>query len=235
MSDLRPPDVGVGVRDERLRALDGLELPLILLVGGGTGTGKSTVTTEVAYRLGITRVTSTDIVRQTMRAFFSREFMPSIHYSSFEASQALRHPDESVDPVLTGFMEQTRNVLVGVKAVVQRALTEKHSLALEGIHVVPGLLPRAYERAIVVQCLLAIGDEEAHTAHFWVRDSASDGLRPVQKYVEALPDIRRIQSYLVERAARAEIPVIDNSSVDETIDAVIDLIVAAVERAKATA
>ena len=45
--------------------------------------------TEVAHRLGITRVTSTDFVRQTMRAFFSPEFMPSIHYSSFEAGRAL--------------------------------------------------------------------------------------------------------------------------------------------------
>src|SRR6266542_5343312 len=53
-----------------------LELPIIVLVGGGTGTGKSTLATEVAYRLGISRVTSTDFVRQTMRAFFSKEFMP---------------------------------------------------------------------------------------------------------------------------------------------------------------
>ena len=43
-----------------------------LLVGGATGTGKSTVATEAAHRLGITRVTSTDFIRQTMRAFFSR-------------------------------------------------------------------------------------------------------------------------------------------------------------------
>ena len=56
----------------RFRDLQELDLPVILLVGGGTGTGKSTVATEVAYRLGITRVTSTDFVRQTMRAFFAR-------------------------------------------------------------------------------------------------------------------------------------------------------------------
>ena len=71
-----------GGRDARCGAcgatsdLHELDLPIILLVGGATGTGKSTVATEVAYRLGITRVTSTDFVRQTMRAFFSREFMP---------------------------------------------------------------------------------------------------------------------------------------------------------------
>ena len=68
-------------RLRRYRDLYELDLPLILLVGGATGTGKSTVATDVAYRLGITRVTSTDFVRQTMRAFFSREFMPAIHHS----------------------------------------------------------------------------------------------------------------------------------------------------------
>ena len=67
----------------RLRALRELDLPLVLMVGGATGTGKSSVATEVAHRLGITRVTSTDIVRQTMRAFFSHKFVTSIHYSSF--------------------------------------------------------------------------------------------------------------------------------------------------------
>ena len=69
----------------RYQELRELDLPIIILVGGATGTGKSTVATEIAYRLGITRVTSTDFIRQTMRAFFSHEFMPSIHYSSFEA------------------------------------------------------------------------------------------------------------------------------------------------------
>ena len=85
----RPPRVR---QLRRFRDLQELDLPVILLVGGGTGTGKSTVATEVAYRLGITRVTSTDFVRQTMRAFFAKEFMPSIHYSSFEAGLGLRRP-----------------------------------------------------------------------------------------------------------------------------------------------
>ena len=48
-------------------------LPVIVLIGGTTGTGKSTVASEVAYRLGITRVTSTDFIRETMRAFLSYE------------------------------------------------------------------------------------------------------------------------------------------------------------------
>jgi 2-phosphoglycerate kinase len=59
-------------RLRQLDALQRLEEPLLLLVGGATGTGKSTIATEAAHRLGITRVTSTDFIRQTMRAFFSQ-------------------------------------------------------------------------------------------------------------------------------------------------------------------
>ena len=76
-------------RLRRLADLQALDVPIIVLIGGSTGTGKSTVAAEVAHRLGITRVASTDFIRQTMRAFFSREFMPTIHYSSFEAGEAL--------------------------------------------------------------------------------------------------------------------------------------------------
>ena len=66
------------------------------MIGGGTGSGKSSVATEVAHRLGITRVTSTDVIRHTMRAFFSEQFMPTIHYSSFEAGRAHRENEDEI-------------------------------------------------------------------------------------------------------------------------------------------
>jgi 2-phosphoglycerate kinase len=218
----------------RYRVLQELDLPLILLIGGATGTGKSTVTTEVAHRLGITRVASTDFVRQTMRAFFSVDFMPSIHYSSFEAAAAVATPDEANDPTLVGFNDQTRNVLVGVRAVIGRALTERYSMALEGVHVVPGLVPAAVEGAVVVQALLAIEDEDEHARHFWVRDTGSEGLRPVAKYLDSLGDIRRIQAYLIERAEKVGVPVIENTRVERTAEAVIRLVLEQVERAVGT-
>lgn len=215
-------------RLRRVRELQELDEPVILLIGGATGTGKSTVATEAAYRLGITRVTSTDFVRQTMRAFFSHEFMPSIHYSSFEAGNALRSPEEADDPMLAGFLEQTRNVLVGVGASIERALQEGWSMVLEGVHIVPGMLPPVVNQALVVPCVLAITEEETHASHFWIRDATSEGLRPVQRYLDRLPDIRRMQDYIVGRARRTDVPVIENADVEEAIGAVIELVLAAV-------
>ena len=219
----------------RFRDLQELDLPVILLVGGGTGTGKSTVATEVAYRLGITRVTSTDFVRQTMRAFFAKEFMPSIHYSSFEAGLGLSkaEEEESGDAALLGFLDQTRNVLTGVEAALQRALDEGWSMVLEGVHLVPGMITTELQGALVVQCVLAIRDEEIHRTHFWIRDAASDGLRPVDRYIGGLPEIRMIQEYVLERAARADVPVIENESQNEAVAAVMNLVLEQAERAAA--
>jgi 2-phosphoglycerate kinase len=208
-------------RHDSLRDLD---LPIIVLVGGATGTGKSTVATEVAYRLGITRVTSTDFVRQTMRAFLSQEFMPSIHYSSFEV------PGESgLGGVVEGFVEQTRNVLIGVRALIERALQEGWSLVLEGVHLVPGMLPPV-ERAMVVHCVLAIEDEQLHESHFWVRDASSDGLRPVQKYLDALGDIRLVQDFILDQARMAAVPVVENGSIELSIGTVMELVLSSAER-----
>src|SRR5215211_1671674 len=220
-------------RLRRYQDLYDLDLPIILLVGGGTGTGKSSVATDVAYRLGITRVTSTDFVRQTMRAFFSREFMPAIHYSSFEAGLGLSkaEEEESGDAALLGFIDQTRNVLTGVEAALQRALDEGWSMVLEGVHLVPGMITTELREALVVQCVLAIRDEEIHRTHFWIRDATSDGVRPVDRYIAGLPEIRMIQDYIVERARRCDVPIVQNESALDAVGSVMELVLERAERA----
>jgi 2-phosphoglycerate kinase len=219
----------------RLRSLDALqqvEDPLVLLVGGTTGTGKSTIATEVAHRLGITRVTSTDFIRQTMRAFFAEEFMPSVHFSSFDARLALTkaEEEESGDAALLGFLDQTRNVLVGVHAALERAATERWSMVLEGVHLVPGMVGADVPGAFVVPCVVAIEDENLHRSHFWVREYSTEGLRPLERYLDSLPQIRQIQEYLVERARRHDVPVIVNESLDRAIGEVMDLVLRRADR-----
>jgi 2-phosphoglycerate kinase len=219
---------------QRLAELQSLDVPIIVLIGGSTGTGKSTVAAEVAHRLGITRVASTDFIRQTMRAFFSREFMPTIHYSSFEAGEAV---DEDVtgDPTVVGFVDQCRHVCVGVEAAIHRSLTEGWSMVMEGVHLVPGLLPPEVEGALIVQVVVEIADADVHRMHFHVRDASTGGIRAMDKYLAKLEDIRRIQTYVVARARREGVPVVENANVDRTIDQVIELVMRAAERARQAA
>jgi 2-phosphoglycerate kinase len=131
--------------------------------------------------------------------------------------------------VIAGFLEQTRNVLVGVRASIERALEEGWSMVLEGVHLVPGMLPRI-DGALVVQCVLAIDDEEEHSTHFMVRDVGLEGLIPHAKYLDRLDDIRRVQDHIVERARRHGVPVITNTDMRSATDAVLDLVLASAEQ-----
>jgi 2-phosphoglycerate kinase len=169
-----------------------------------------------------------------MRAFFSPEFMPTIHFSSFEAGQAL---DEEVtgDPTVVGFVDQCRHVCVGVEAALRRALTEGWSMVLEGVHLVPGMLPTELEGALLVHIVIEIGDEDVHRMHFHVRDVATGGIRAMDKYLDHIDDIRRVQTYISSRARRGNVPVVENANVERTIDQVIELVMQSAERAQQAA
>jgi 2-phosphoglycerate kinase len=204
-------------RMRRLAALRELDVPIVLLVGGATGTGKSTVATEAAHRLGITRVTSTDFIRQTIRAYFPPSEMPSVHVSSFEAGGAGR-------PMEAGFLDQTRRVLVGVQASIDRALNEGWSMAIEGVHLVPGLVPAEIEDALLVHAVLRVDSVDEHARHFVIRDTATGGERPLEKYLDGLNEIRALQDVIVERAALHDVPVIESSSIGHATTALLDLV-----------
>jgi 2-phosphoglycerate kinase len=111
-----------------------------------------------------------------------------------------------------------------VEAVVARAVREGLTLILEGVHLVPGMLPSNLEDALIATCVLRIDSETAHRQHFASRDTATLGRRPMNKYLNALDEIRHIQDFIVERANVAGTPIVDNRGTSAAASEVIDLI-----------
>ena len=206
------------------------------MLGGATGTGKSSLATELAYRLGISRITSTDVVRQVMRAFFAPGLMPALHYSSFEAGEGLRMPmpdPDDDDRALYGFIQQAEQVAVGAAAVVERAVQEGLSTVLEGVHLVPGLVEcREQHSATVVQVLLTIqrrGGAPGALRGAGLQLGRCEGARPLP------PPFRRDPPHPgLSRGPRGAggVPIVDGLDGDDALRAVLDLIL---ERAAAAA
>jgi 2-phosphoglycerate kinase len=209
----------------RWREVERLDVPLVILIGGSTGVGKSTIATQLAARLGIVRVVATDAIREVMRSMLSPQIMPTLHTSSFQADQALREPGKSADPLLLGFREQTAAVAVGINALIDRAAVEGTSIVIEGAHIVPGFLDLEshQDRILAVPFVLGVEDEGRHLTHFATREGAVAS-RPAQRYVAGFENIRRIQKYVKSQALSHGVPVLPNYSFDQAIAAVMDLI-----------
>ncbi|MBO7735362.1 MAG: 2-phosphoglycerate kinase, partial [Methanobrevibacter sp.] len=117
------------------------DAPLIILLGGVSGVGTSSISYEISRKLGIESMINTDMIREVMRKIVSKELSPVIHQSSFIAHEALRvAPPPEFDCVLAGFKDHVTTVSVGVEAVIERALTEGISIIIEGVHIVPGFI-----------------------------------------------------------------------------------------------
>jgi 2-phosphoglycerate kinase len=217
-------------RYRRLRDISHIDKPLVVLVGGTTGVGKSTIATEIAHRLGITRIVSTDSIREVMRGIFSRDLMPAVYESSFDAWRGLRIPvPEGANPVIVGFREQTAVVTTAIKSLVERSIAERESMVVEGIHLVPGYLDTAaFESAWVVPLVIAVDDDEAHLSHFFIREAQTDGSRPLDKYRDNFENIRLLGRYIERLSREHGIPVIVSHQLDRTVAETLEHIVDAV-------
>jgi 2-phosphoglycerate kinase len=201
--------------------------PVILLLGGTSGVGKSSLALEVARRLSIARVLSTDSIRDVMRVMLSNDLVPTLHVSSFEAhSRLVSELRVGNDPVIEGFLEQSRTVSVGVRAVIERAIKEGVNTALDGVSLVPGLFDVTdwQDRAHVIFLLAADEDRESLHGHLVARAHGRSA-RASERYMQNFTEIFRIQESLLERAEMFGVTVVDVQDLETAAQQVVSYVV----------
>jgi 2-phosphoglycerate kinase len=192
--------------------------PVVILLGGTSGVGKTSLAVEVAHRLGIARVLSTDSIRQIMRITLSPELVPALHASSYDAYKCLPPGNLRQDPVIAGFHAQAGTVAVGIRASIERAVAENASLVIDGVSVVPGLVsPEAWsDSAYVIFLVVGSLDEAALRNRFAARAIGAQE-RAAHRYLENFEAICAIQDHFLELAERYGVPIVDNSSFDRSV------------------
>jgi len=198
--------------------------PLIILIGGASGVGTSSIAFEVANRLGIRNMISTDMIREVMRKIVSKELIPTIYESSYTAYRSLRiPPPPELDEVLIGFRDHVDTVSVGVDAVIERSLKEGISIVIEGVHIVPGFIREdLVAKNNVNMFVLTLQDEEVHKGRFYSRCRQLWARRPLKRYMNYFGAIRRTHKYFESQANKYHVPVIENIDVTTTIDSIIE-------------
>jgi 2-phosphoglycerate kinase len=196
---------------------------LIVLLGGTTGSGKSTVSAELAYRMNISRRQSTDMMREIIRAYLSPQVVPTLGYSSFEAWRGLPASIEGQsleieNLVIAGFLSQLAAMKLALEATINRAIRERYHLIVEGVHVVPTELNLEIRggKAIVVPMTLATMKKSLLRKQLKRLDRESNS-QSKSRSLAKLDDIWELQSWLLSEADKAGIPIIQNWLIEETV------------------
>lgn len=200
--------------------------PVVILIGGATGSGKSTLAAELSFRLGITHVTSTDMVREAMRSVLSREVVPGLHDHSFRGialgGEALSDPRERV---LAGYRQQADQVAVGVRALVRRAAREGKPILIEGVHLRPPFhryVPAGL-RVVSAGLLLAVPGKKRHRQRFPDRARRAPS-RASEDYLDSFQAVRWIQEDLLAEADAHDAVVVVSRRFDDALDQTIDVL-----------
>ena len=202
-----------------------LPRPIIVLIGGVTGVGKSVVATKLGARLDIPQIVPTDAIREMMRSFLPPSEHPEIHRSSFQGG-----PPGDTRAVIEGFEAQARAVGRGVQAIVERLVQEQRDSIVEGVHLLPGLMSgermkHVRRDALLVEVMLVLRDPEAHRAHFHHRSDENAHGRDQDSYLQRLWDIRAIQDHLERIAILNSVPIVPAGNLDDSIQAVLERVV----------
>lgn len=201
------------------RSLRKSKKPLIILIGGASGVGTSSMAFELANRLRLKNIISTDMIREVMRKIISKELSPVIHKSSFDAHESLRNPSVMGDAVIEGYISHVDVVNVGIEAIIERSVKEGISTIIEGVHIVPGFVRNdLIEDNNIIVFTLTVDDEESHKQRFYSRCRQPWVKRPLDRYMDNFDTIRKTQQFLVEQAKIYDARIINNVEINETID-----------------
>jgi 2-phosphoglycerate kinase len=222
------------------RNVRNLREPMLILVGGATAVGTTSIgrslenklnfivqsgTNPFMYELkGMFNIVMTDHIRDTMRGFAeaypTRRKLEELFVSTYEAGK-LKGKGNSRE-IIDGFIRQTEMIETGLDTIIENDILYRgSSLIVEGIHLIPGYLNKVYSTFLNSDIQdysfhfhVDIPDEQVHQARLGDRESETT-LRGRKDYLGKYDEIRMIKDYLLSQAQVTEIPIISNSELNE--------------------
>jgi len=103
----------------------------VLLIGGASGTGKSSLAYGLAHFYGVS-VLEIDDIMEAVKALTTKELLPAIHSDNFW--------DAGIDGNVSWLIDVSKELLPALKAVIDRHIEDNLPVIIEGDFIHPELL-----------------------------------------------------------------------------------------------
>ena len=134
------------------------DAPLIILLGGASGVGKTTLANALVQEFGLAHHVSTGFLREAVRSVLPEAQARVLHGHAFDAWQHMEGAVPTDHRALQGALAQARILQPAFQACIARSLREGVSLVLEGSHILPGVVDSA--PGVSLFCVLDVPDRD---------------------------------------------------------------------------
>jgi 2-phosphoglycerate kinase len=120
--------------------------------------------------------------------------------------------------MIDGYLMQSHEVAIAIEGVFRRAVKENVSLIIEGVHLAPALQRRLARGAgpVVVPFVLAALKKKRLRRQLVGRGLQVPG-RKARPYLDHFDEIWHLQTFLLSEADRYDIPIVQNTSVEDSV------------------
>ena len=143
------------------------EGPLVILLGGAPGTGKTTIANLLMTELGLSHHLSTGFIRASLTHLLPEADARILKHHTYDAYQALDGANSAEGSIgdddrllLEGAIRQSMLLKPAIESCINRAVQEGIGMVLEGSHFLPGVLEPATLEASFL-CILDVPDRDA--------------------------------------------------------------------------
>lgn len=175
-------------------------VPTLVLIAGGTGTGKSTLGMVLAVSNRFHKCVSTDTIREVCRVY---DDSPVVQRSSYDGSESARE----------NWLASSHSLRKPIESVLRHAMSRKNSMVLEGVAVYPCKdYTDFWERSdgVALGVLLKISDPNRH--YNILRDRGHD------QQINNFSRIRAIQDEMIALANDAGWMQVEQTEIKQMAD-----------------
>ena len=195
--------------------------PIIILLGGVSGTGKTTVGNLLVEEMGLSHHISTGFLRAAIGHLLPEPEAKLLQRHTYDAYQELNgHVPDGRSLLMEGAFQQSTLLRPGIESCIKRALREGIGMVLEGSHFIPGAIDPASSGAHLL-CILDVPDREElkHRAL-----SPNHSRRRLSE--EQLARLFQLQDEILEMARAHGQPVVLNDDLPSAVAEVRNLVAA---------
>jgi len=193
--------------------------PLIIIIGGCAGSGKTTIAIELSRRLGLKYVGG-GFTRDILQICIPQKLFPIMYEHTYTAYKATNNPFISKNRVLYSYIEQSTIMSNCINMLIDKATIQGTHLILEGGFILPQILKLNRH---ILHFIQAIQNDKLIIQRIKSTLTSTHLKRPIQK--DDILNVSRINDYLIKSALENDVNVVFNDgTIEDTLNTVLDLL-----------